>query len=117
MDAVQTLQSRLRADLKAAMSERAGAEIRVLRALLAAIDNAQAVPIGDRHDTYVPHAFGDAAVEVPRLELNLDTLEGLLQHERQERITAAEQMSALGQADRANALRGEAAIIERYRTH
>jgi uncharacterized protein YqeY len=114
MVAVETLQLRLRADLKAAMRERAGAEIRVLRGLLAAIDNAQAVPIGDRHDRYVAHAFGDAGVEVTRLELNSDALEALLRHELQQRTASAEQMSALGQSDRAQALQEETAIIGRY---
>jgi uncharacterized protein YqeY len=114
MNAVETLQSRLRADLKTAMRERAATEMRVLRALLAAIDNAQAVPVGDRHDTYVPHAFGDAGVEIARLDLSADALEALLQRERQERIGTAEQMTALGQSDRARGLQEESAIVGRY---
>jgi len=96
------------------MRARASAEMRVLRALLAAIDNAQAVPVGNRHDKYVPHTFGDAAVEVPRLELGRDALEALLRNEQSERIASAEQMGALGRADRAAALQEEAGIVGRY---
>jgi uncharacterized protein len=114
MDVVQALQSRLRADLKIAMRERRDRERDVLRALLAAIDSAQAVPVGDRHDKYRVHAFGDPAVEVPRLQLSLDALEDLLRREQQDRLTAAEQMSALGQPGRAFILREEAGIIETY---
>jgi uncharacterized protein YqeY len=114
MNAVQALQLRLRADLMTAMRERRDVEKGVLRALLAAIDNAQAVPVADRHDKYVLHAFGDPAVEVPRLELSLDALENLLRREQQDRLVSAEQMAALGQHDRALRLRQEAKIIESY---
>jgi hypothetical protein len=62
----------------------------------------------------VPHAFGDAGVEIARLDLSADALEALLQRERQERIGSAEQMTALGQSDRARGLRDESAIVGRY---
>lgn len=96
------------------MRERASSNIHILRALLAAIDNAQAVPVGDRHAKYVPHTFGDTAVEVPRLALDADAVQMLLRQERDERVASAEQMRALGQDDRAEALDSEAAIIGRY---
>lgn len=114
MDAVQTLQARLRADLKIAMRARRQVETGALRALLSAIDDAQAVPVGDQHDAYVVREFGDAAVEVQRLTLDRAALDALLQRERQERLTAAGQMSVLGQAERADRLREEASIIAGY---
>jgi uncharacterized protein YqeY len=45
MNAVETLQSRLRADLKTAMRERAATDMRVLRALLAAIGTTHMCPM------------------------------------------------------------------------
>lgn len=116
MDTVETLQSRLRAGLKTAMLERRDVEVRTLRSLLAAIDDAQAVPVDDRHDKYVVRAFGSVGVEVPRLELGSDTLKVLLTHERDERMASARQMMTLGQSDRALAFRQEADIIERFLT-
>ena len=114
MNIVQALQLRLRADLMTAMRERRDVEKAVLRTLLAAIDNAQAVPVGDRHDKYVVYAFGDSATEVPRLELSLDALDDLLRRELQDRLDSAEQLTLLGQDDRALRLRQEARIIESY---
>ena len=62
------LKERLRADLKAAMQARASDEIRLLRTLIAALDNAEAVP--GTPGGYVHRAFGDAGAEVARLELD-----------------------------------------------
>ena len=45
-----------RADLKNAMQAKASDEVRVLRTLIAALDNAEAVPGGD--GPYVARAFG-----------------------------------------------------------
>lgn len=114
MNPAEYLQARIRADLKLAMVGRRTIEVRALRSLLGAIDDAQAVPVGDRHDKYVVRAFGDDGVEVPRLDLTADALEVLLRREQAERAQLAQQMSALGQDDRALALKEEAAIFERY---
>ena len=48
-DAAESLKARLRADLKLAMRARAKLDVGVLRALIAALDNAQAVQIGKTH--------------------------------------------------------------------
>lgn len=114
MNPAEYLQARIRADLKLAMVGRRTIEVRALRSLLGAIDDAQAVPVGDRHDKYVVRAFGDAGVEVLRLDLSADALEVLLRREQAERAQLAQEMSALGQDDRALALKEEAAILERY---
>lgn len=114
MNPAEYLQARIRADLKLAMVGRRTIEVRALRSLLGAIDDAQAVPVGDRQDKYVVRAFGDDGVEVPRLDLTADALELLLRREQAERAQLAQQMSALGQDDRALALKEEAAIFERY---
>ncbi len=66
------LKQRLREDLKAAMQAKAADEVRVLRALIAALDNAEAVP--PETGPYVPRAFGDATAERPRRQLDEDAV-------------------------------------------
>jgi len=105
---------RVRADLKAAMLERRKVEVRALRALLAAIDDAQAVPLGGDHDKYVVRSFGDVGVEVPRRTLSADALQALLRREQAERVTLAKEMANLGQDCVAAALKEEAAVFGRY---
>lgn len=114
MNLAEHLQARIRADLKLAMVGRRTIEVRALRSLLGAIDNAQAAPVGERHDKYVVRAFGDPGVEVPRLDLSSDTLDTLLRREHAERDQLAGQMTALGREDHALALKEEAAVFERY---
>jgi uncharacterized protein YqeY len=114
MDYAETLQARIRAELKIAMRGRRDAEVATLRSLLAAIDNAQAVPVDGRHDKYAVHAFGADGVEVPRLLLSPDGLEALLRRERDERLAAADEMEALGRSDRALALGEEARVVARF---
>jgi hypothetical protein len=114
MNPVETLQARLRADLKTAMRDRHDLEVRTLRSLLEAIDDAQAVPVGDDHEAYVVRAVGDPGVEVPRISLTLVFLEALRRHARQERFNSAEQMATIGQADRATSLLAEANGVERF---
>ena len=99
---------RLRDDLKAAMRARNEAEVRLLRALGAAIDNAEAVPLGDeelRHFT---------AGEMARRELSDADIAELLAGARRDRLEAAADLERLGQAAEAERLRGEAALVERY---
>ena len=113
-DAVEALKIRFRADLKLAMRARSALEIGALRALIAALDNAQAVPVGDAHKRYVVHAFGDAAVEVPRLVLDAGEVQRLLQAEVASRRAAADQFDQLDRPERAAELRAEAAVVARY---
>ena len=81
------LKERLRADLKAAMQARASDEIRLLRTLIAALDNAEAVP--GTPGGYVHRAFGDAGAEVARLELDEKAVDALLASEAASRCDAA----------------------------
>lgn len=104
---------RLRADLKAAMQARASGEVRVLRALGAALDNAEAVPV--ENVSALPGKFGDGSNEVARRELSAGEIDALLEHERDERLAAAADYERLGQADEAERLRAEAARVESYR--
>lgn len=108
------LKDRLRADLKAAMQARATADVRVLRVLIAALDNAEAVPSG--HDRYVPRAFGDPSGEVARLQLDADAVDALLASEIAARQAAAADYRSHGRITEAERLEAEAAVVKRYRT-
>jgi uncharacterized protein YqeY len=105
---------RLRADLKIAMQARAREEAAVLRALIGAVDNAQAVPLDPARKPGESAAFGDRANEVARRALGADDLRGILAAQIAERETAAQELERLGRADRAEMLRAEAAIVARY---
>lgn len=113
-DAAEAMSDQLRADLKMAMRERRQDEVRVLRSLIGAIDNAQAVPVAPGHQPYVAQAFGDGAAEVPRLVLSDADVARLLTEEASSREEAAEDMARLRQAERAALLRQEAAVVRRY---
>ena len=106
------LKERLRADLKAAMQARAAAQVRVLRALIAALDNAEAVP-GVAY-TALPGTFGDGANEVSRLELDEAAVEALLAREVEERLSAAAAYERRDRAGDGARLRDEAALVSGY---
>lgn len=107
------LKQRLREDLKAAMQAKAAGEVRLLRTLIAALDNAEAVPA--ETGRYVSRAFGDATAERPRRELDVDDVEALLAGEIEARRAAAADYDRHQRAEDAARLRAEAALIERYR--
>ena len=113
-DESQNFLAMLKADLRTAMRERKAAEMTTLRGLIATIDNAQAVPVGDRHDTYVFHAFGDSAVEVPRRALSQDDIRQLIEAEIGARNDAAADYQHLGRSDKAQELTDEVQILSRY---
>ena len=113
MDPVDTITARLRGDLKAAMQAKRAGEMKVLRTLLGAIDNAQAVPVAETRG-YVSRAFGDASVEVPRLALSAEDIKAIFAREAASCRAAAAEMARFGQADRAATLEAEAAIVDRY---
>jgi len=112
-DAAQALRQRLRADIKAAMQARDGTGTRLLRALLAAIDNAQAVPA---EPPALPNRFGQGTSEVPRRALTEATLHAVLAAEIAERERAADEIARHGRPDDAARLRAEAAVVRRYFT-
>ena len=106
------LKQQLRADLKAAMQGRATGEVRLLRTLIAALDNAEAVP---GENTYVPRSFGDPGAEVARRELDEAAVSALLVSEVAARLAAAADYERHGETHEAARLRQEAKLIERYR--
>jgi uncharacterized protein YqeY len=110
----EIIKARLRADLRSAMQARVSADVAVLRVLIATLDNAEAVAIGDRHQRYVQLEFGDRSAEAPRRRLSPADIEGLLAREVRERRDAAAELGEIGQAERAAGLEAEAELIARY---
>jgi hypothetical protein len=96
------------------MQARRGLETRVLRTLVAALDNAEAVPMADAHEKYVVRRFGDRSAEAPRLTLAAAEVQALLEREAAQRLEAALELERLGQGERAAGLREEAAVVARY---
>lgn len=116
-DAADVLKARLRGELRLAMRAKEARRVRVLRALIAALDNAQAVPPEDRHTRYEVRSFGDRSAEVERLRLGETEVGRLLTQEITARTEAADQLLALGQIERAAELRAEAAVVAQWVQH
>ena len=114
-DVARTLKDRLRADLKSALKQTRKAEISLLRALLAAIDNAEAPAQSAGQASAMSQDFGKGAAEVGRLALSRAQLDRLLAAECDAREDAAIELERHGQSGRADSLRAEAATIKRYR--
>ncbi len=104
------LKERLREDLKSAMREKRSDEVALLRTLIAALDNAEAVPT----EGYRPRALADAGGEVARRELDGRAVEALLAEEVESRLTAAADYDRHSRPDEAARLRDEAALVARY---
>ncbi|WP_037914319.1 GatB/YqeY domain-containing protein [Actinacidiphila yeochonensis] len=88
-----------------------------LRAALAAVDNAEAVPVGGaelRGLALEQSPVGAGATEAVRRELSERAVADVVRAEVAERREAAAQLSALGQADRAERLLEEAAVLLRF---
>jgi uncharacterized protein YqeY len=112
---VAALKARLRDDLKTAMRARDSAAVSLLRTLAAALDNAEAVPLDAPAANDDERLLGAGPSEIARRELSDADIAALLERERAERLAAAEDYAALGKADEAARLRGEADMIEAYR--
>ncbi|MDQ8730889.1 hypothetical protein [Bradyrhizobium sp. LHD-71] len=113
-DAAAEMKTRLRADLRVAMKHRRPLEAKVIRALVAAIDNAEAPPIHTAQTTWTPHDFDSRAAEVERLLLSWSDVRNVILADIQERERAAAELERLNEMDRAEALRAEALVAARY---
>ena len=113
-NAATAMKLRLRDDLRAAMVSRRSVEVEVLRTLLGAIDQAEAVAATARGREYVSLKFGDPSVEVPRKRLSAEDVREVVRHEREELCSAADEYTRLGQTDAAATFSLKADILERY---
>jgi uncharacterized protein len=103
------IRARLKSDLVSSMKSKDTVAISVLRSLLAALDNASAVPADATH---VP-VLGRSG-DVPRRVLSSVDCEGILTEELRSRSVAAEEYVRLGRDIEAARLRAEIAVVERY---
>lgn len=103
------IRARLRSDLLSSMKSKDAVAISVLRSLLAALDNASAVPMDSTH---VP-MFGRSG-DVPRKVLSAVDCEGIVTEEISSRSVAVAEYVRLGRDTEAARLRAEIAVVERY---
>lgn len=97
------LRVRLRADLDAARRANDSERVALIRTLIAAIDNAEAV---DQQ--------ADSPAEVPRRRLSGNEIERIVLREGAELRTAAEDYELHGHTDEANRLRSLSFLADQY---
>ncbi|WP_328397602.1 GatB/YqeY domain-containing protein [Nocardia sp. NBC_00416] len=115
MDDVSPVRDRLRAALTTAMKARDRQTTALLRATLAAVDNAEAVGIGAQRAGAVEAAsIGPGSAEVPRRELGEAEIIEIVRSEIADRLSAAGAYEAAGRSDRAGTLHAEAAILATF---
>jgi uncharacterized protein len=106
------LRERLTADLTTAIKRRDRPTVSVIRTLLGAIANNEAVPVADpRYDPTV--GLGH---DVPRRVLDESDLVAILDDEIERHRTGAAAAERAGRAERAEHLRAELEVLVRYRT-
>ena len=108
-DAAVALHVRVGEDLRTAVAARDLNAVRVLRILLAALDNAQAVPLDD-----LPNGGQDLTGDVPRRTLTAQQVQAILQGEMASRRAALAMTMRAGRADAAAQLRAELALLAPY---
>ncbi|ATN36149.1 hypothetical protein ACO34A_20350 [Rhizobium sp. ACO-34A] len=96
------------------MKEGRSSEAKLIRALVAAIDNAEAPPLRAGERATDQHRFHDGSAEVERLSLTSAQVRAVLVAEMQEHERAAAEMSRVGRPDRADALHAETLLVRRY---
>ncbi|GAB2808506.1 GatB/YqeY domain-containing protein [Streptomyces daliensis] len=99
------------------MRARDKAAVSALRATLAALDNAEAAPVGEaelRGVALEQSPAGAGATEAARQELSEHGVADVVRAEATERLEAAAQLTAPAHADRAARLREEAAVLLRF---
>ncbi|MFF4712584.1 hypothetical protein ACFY2V_14430 [Streptomyces eurythermus] len=96
------------------MRARDKAAVSALRATLAALDNAEAVPVGEaelRGVALERSPVGAGTTEAARRELSEREVIDVVRAEAGERLDAAAQLTAPAHADRAARLRAEAGVL------
>jgi uncharacterized protein YqeY len=107
----------MRQALPEAMRARDKVAVSALRATLAALDNAEAVPVGEaglRGAALEESPVGVGVAEAQRRELSERSAADIVRAEAAERLEAADQLTAPAHADRAARLRAEAAVLLRF---
>ncbi|CAL9623412.1 hypothetical protein SUDANB2_05899 [Streptomyces sp. enrichment culture] len=112
-----SLRLRLRAALPEAIRSRDKAAVSALRGTLAALDNAEAVPLDEdspRAGALEASPAGAGATEAARRELGEREVLDVVRAEADERLEAAARLTAPAHAARAERLRAEAQVLLRF---
>ncbi|MQY10100.1 hypothetical protein SRB5_02050 [Streptomyces sp. RB5] len=118
-DEAGRLRAAMRADLVAAMKARRPDTVRALRSAIAAIDNAEAVPVSDEAvaatgEHIAGARLGVGAAEAERRTLDADDVRALLRDRIAEYDSEAAGYVTHGQANAAQLLRREADVLRAY---
>ncbi len=108
-DHITQLRHQLGTDLRQALKARDAIAVSALRSLLAALDNASAVPITEAHVPTIGRA-GD----LPRRQITARDSEAILRAEADALTAAANEYDRLGRPDESARKRAELAIVARY---
>ncbi|MFD9962423.1 GatB/YqeY domain-containing protein [Amycolatopsis sp. NPDC058986] len=112
------MRTELRRGLTAAIKDRDRVAIAALRSALAAIENAEAIPVEQSQKVSGEHVAGAAvglgAAEVERRHLTEDDVREIVAREVGERTASAAEYERLGRGDDADRLRAEADVLGRY---
>lgn len=108
-DYLTRLRLRLSTDLRHALKARNAVAVSALRSLLAALDNASAVPVIGAHAPTIGRA-GD----VPRRQITEDDCEAILRREADALSAAASEYERLGRPEESARNRAELAVVFRY---
>lgn len=111
-DAARPFLERVRAELTQAMKDGANDRVSTLRMLVAAVDNAQAVPL---EGAMTASVFGSDGVEPSRRSLTPAELDAVLLREVEARRAEAETLRRAGRVGAATAPDAEADTFESYR--
>lgn len=112
--AAEKLKARLQGDLRLAMKAKSSNEMKVLRLLISAIDNAEAPPLASYNKAATWHDFRSGSAETARLSLDPAQIRKIIQSEIEEREQSAIELDKAGRPDVAATLREEISIIGRY---
>jgi uncharacterized protein YqeY len=113
-NAATEMKQRLRIDLAMAMKQRRVTDTAIIRNLIAALDNAEAMPLPTESASLVQHDFHAGSAEVERLALSADHVQRVILDEIAAREHAAAEFDRLSQPARAAALREEIVVARRY---
>ena len=105
IDAAEEMRQRLQADLRSALKRRNALEISVIRNLVAAIDNAGAVPI---------EAVAPIRGEVARRRLDDSDVKDVLLREFQRYFASSNEFARIGRATESDAAELGAGIVRCY---
>lgn len=122
------LQARLRADLLTARKARDTTTTAVLRSTLAAVANAEALPVAEAalgvegtapgsasaEGPIAGAAVGLGATEAARRDLTDEDVRAIVSAERSERLSAATDLESRGATEQAQQLRSEAELLAAY---